>query len=194
MQNEAGSHLRVESVPITAVSEHPQNARRGDVELIRESLRLHGQYVPIVVQRSTGYVIKGNHTHRAATEEGWQTIDVVYVDKSDDEALRIMLVDNRASDAATDDEHSLAALLQSLDTLEGTGYTPADLTDLLAMLAPPTLDELSSDPNEFSHEALWPVLRFKVAPEVRDRYLRLIEGVPGSDADLFAHLVTLAER
>lgn len=194
MQNEPGSPLKVESVPITAVSEHPQNARRGNVDLIRESLRLHGQYVPIVVQRSTGFVIKGNHTHRAATEEGWRTIDVVYVDKSDDEALRIMLVDNRASDAATDDVGSLAALLQSLDSLEGTGYVASDLSDLLALLAPPALDDLSADPSEFDPETLWPVLRFKVAPAVRDRYLRLVEGRAGSDADLFAHLVTLAER
>lgn len=37
------------------------------------------------------------------------------------------------------------------------------------------------------------MLRFKVAPEVRDRYLRTVEGIEGGDDVLFAQLLDWAE-
>lgn len=127
--------LIVERVPIDSVTEHPLNARRGDVEVIRESLRTHGQYAPIVVQRSTSYVLKGNHTHRAAKEEGWTDIAVAFVDVDDDQAKRILLVDNRASDLGSYAEETLTELLASLNgDLAGTGYEPGDLDARLAEL------------------------------------------------------------
>ncbi len=135
--------LQIERVDIGSVVEHPDNARRGNVDTIRESLRLHGQYAPIVVQRSTRHIIKGNHTHRAATLEGFEQIDAVFVDVDDDQARRIMLVDNRASDVAQDDPAALAQLLQSLGgDLSGTGYSNDDLSALLTTLNP----EPSTDP------------------------------------------------
>jgi len=58
-------------VPIDSIRPHPRNPNKGSVEVIRESLRIHGQYRTIVVQRSTGFVLAGNTTWRAAKEEGW---------------------------------------------------------------------------------------------------------------------------
>ena len=62
--------VKTEQVPLEKLSPYPYNARRGNVEVIRESLRVNGQYKPIVVQKSTGHVLAGNHTLEAARAEG----------------------------------------------------------------------------------------------------------------------------
>lgn len=122
------------SVPIGSVKPYARNPRRGDVTAIRDSLARHGQYRPIVVNRRTSEVLAGNHTLRAARELGWEQVAVTFVDADEDEAARIVLVDNRLSDIAGYDDQVLADLLGQLPELDGTGYQPADLDRLLLSL------------------------------------------------------------
>ena len=127
--------MTVEQVPIDSVTEHPQNARRGDVDAIATSLQIHGQYAPIVVQKSTGHVLKGNHTLRAARELAWDTIAAVFVDVDDDRATRIMLIDNATSDVSDYDAPALQELIDQLEgDLQGTGYDEASIDELLRTL------------------------------------------------------------
>ena len=124
-------------VPIDTLTEHPQNARRGDVDAIAISLQTHGQYRPAVVQRSTGYVCAGNHMMRAMRGLGYTHVAATVLDIDDDQALQILTVDNRSSDIATNDQDALAAILEHLDAqdkLVGTGYDAEDLAELLASL------------------------------------------------------------
>jgi ParB-like chromosome segregation protein Spo0J len=104
--------LEIQNVALNTLTLHPKNVRQGDVGAIVESLNLHGQYRPIVAQKSTGYILAGNHTWKAASALGWKEIAVTYVDVDDDQAARILLVDNRANDLATYDDVSLANLLR----------------------------------------------------------------------------------
>jgi ParB-like chromosome segregation protein Spo0J len=124
-------------VPAQDVKTHPANPRKGDVEGIATSLRRFGQVRPIVVQDSTGYIVAGNHTFRAATEVlGWGSIAAVRVPMTDEEARAYLVADNRWSDSAEWDDAALVAILQDLaDTggLEGTGYTADELDDLVAL-------------------------------------------------------------
>ena len=103
---------------------YPGNARRGDVNAVAESLQYHGQFKPIVVQKSTGYVLAGNHTLRAAKEVlGWKTIGAVYVDVDDEQAKKILLADNRTSDLGDYDYDALYQILSDVPDPIGTGYT-----------------------------------------------------------------------
>lgn len=121
---------------------YPQNPRRGDVTAIVESLEAHGQYRPIVVNKRNSQVLAGNHTLEAAKQLGWDEIAVTYVDVDDEQAARIVLVDNRTNDLAGYDSSELAALLTELDGFQGTGYDQDDLDQLLAELEPePDLGE-----------------------------------------------------
>lgn len=124
--------LKTESVPVDKLAEHPRNYRKGDLAQIKRSLQTHGQYTPIVAQRSTGHVVVGNHRLRAARELGWTHINVVWQDIDDDQALELLAVDNRTSDLATNDPEQLANVLASFDhdTLESVGYTDGDLDEL----------------------------------------------------------------
>jgi ParB-like chromosome segregation protein Spo0J len=118
------------NVPITELVSHPRNPRRGNIDAIADSLTHHGQYRPIVVQKSTNHILAGNHTFQAASKLGWKTIAVTYLDVDDTTAERILIADNRTSDLASYDNNALANLLHSLPDLDGTGFTPLDLDQL----------------------------------------------------------------
>jgi hypothetical protein len=125
---------RSEVVAIESLTPYPGNARRGDVSLLMSSLRVHGQYRDVVVQESTGYVLAGNHTLMAAKELGWSDIGACFVDVNDEQARKIVLVDNRSNDVAGYDIPSLAELLREVDDLEGTGFDDQALADVLSAL------------------------------------------------------------
>jgi len=130
--------LDTQTVEIGSVRPHPKNVRQGDIGAISESLRAHGQYRAIVVQRSTGQILAGNHTWKAAKALGWSHISAHFIDCDDEQAMRILLADNRANDLATYDDAALAELLTALshtdDHLTATLFTGDDLDDLLFRL------------------------------------------------------------
>jgi ParB-like chromosome segregation protein Spo0J len=131
-------NLKTEQVAVGKLTPHPQNVRQGDIGAISMSLETHGQYRPIVAQRSTGYILAGNHTYKAALALDWKDIAVTYVDVDDDQALRILLVDNRVNDIASYDRYALTELLEVLAhsdaNLEGTGFDVDDLDSFLSDL------------------------------------------------------------
>lgn len=127
----------VELVPVDHVKAHPRNPRRGDLDAISDSIATNGFYGAVVAQRSTGFILAGNHRYLAAKEAGLGDIPVMWVDVDDDLAVRILLADNRTNDLAHYDDAALVELLQSLPELTGTGYDPAALDQLLRDLATP---------------------------------------------------------
>jgi site-specific DNA-methyltransferase (adenine-specific) len=127
--------LRALAVPIDSVELHPRNPRRGDVAAVAASLARFGQVKPIVVQRSTSYVIAGNHVLRAALNLGWTEIAANVEDLDDVESIALMLADNRSADLGGYDDTLLAAILaeqQAEDNLAATGYDADDVAALLA--------------------------------------------------------------
>lgn len=127
-----------------------RNPRVGNVSVIVDSLRAHGQYRPIVVNRGThtgrrNEVLAGNHTLKAfrdllEQEPGndlWTQVDGYVIDVDEDRAARIVLVDNRSAEVGTFDTEALTGLLDGLPGLDGTGYSDIDLDNLRASLEPP---------------------------------------------------------
>lgn len=132
------------AIPIDSVRPHPRNPNNGDTEAITESLRINHQFRPIVVNRRTREILAGNHTWAAALELGWGQIAATFVDADDEQAVRIMIADNRSARLARPDDAAIAELLVELPFLAGTGYDDAALADLLAALdLPLDLDEVA---------------------------------------------------
>jgi ParB-like chromosome segregation protein Spo0J len=117
-----------------SLNEHPSNPRIGDVESVKNSIRKNGFFGTIVVQESTNYVLAGNHRLKAVTQLGFDSIPATFVDVDDEQAMRILLADNRTSDLGTYDEEALTELLEHLastdDGLDGTGYDESFLSDV----------------------------------------------------------------
>jgi hypothetical protein len=129
-----------ETIAIDAIRPHPKNPRQGDIGAIHQSIDANGFYGAVIAQRSTGFILAGNHRWKAAQQAGATEVPVTWVDVDDDHALRILLADNRTNDLATYDDNALADLLKSLHestgTLAGTGYDGDDLDDLLNEINP----------------------------------------------------------
>lgn len=118
-------------VALTALKPYPKNPRRGDVDEIAQSLRDHGQYRALVVNKD-GTVLAGNHTFLALQQIEAKDALCHFVDVDKDEAKRINLVDNRTGDLAGYDEQLLVEQLKSLPSLDGTGYSDAELVQFMA--------------------------------------------------------------
>lgn len=132
--------------------------------MIARSLEMHGQYKPIVV--ATGgrepelenVILAGNHTWQAAKLLGWGEIDVHFIDVDKKQARDIVLIDNKANDAATYDVDSLVDLLTEYPDLSGTGFTRDDVDALLETLETTPEDVDAPDMPEIPEPEQWSVL------------------------------------
>lgn len=128
------------------------NARRGDVDAIVRSLEENGQYSPLVVNVGTqtgraNEVLVGNHTLQAILRLKWETVDAVVVDVSEEEAVRIVVADNRTSDVAKYDEAELLAVLSEVEVLDGTGFSDYEVDALRALLEESTPETAPTEPS-----------------------------------------------
>lgn len=146
---------KMEQVSVEKLKLHPRNPRKGDLSALRQSVEVNGFYGTIVAQRSTGYILAGNHRYLAAKATGLKDVPVCWVDVDDVQALRILTADNRTSDLGGYDDARLAELLSEVQLqtggLTGTGYDDADLSALLDDLASSGDDaarEPASEPEE----------------------------------------------
>lgn len=175
----------LESVPIGQLNHYSRNPRKGDVQAIKESLKAHGLYKPLLVNSGaqTGEqwaVLAGNHTLAAMRElneeakkqgcpEPYSSVPVYIIDVDAEEAARIVLVDNRISDQATYNDEQLLNLLEWLPELDGTGYSLPDLDSLRSLI-----DEL--EPEEQSEEVINPyddfvTVRLQLPPLLAKQWL-----------------------
>ena len=168
-------------IAIAALSAHPMNARRGNVDMLMGSLQHHGQYRPIVVNQHN-VVLAGHHLVQAAKRLGWTELAAVQVETTDAMDRRIMLADNRTSDLAAYDDAMLLAFLEAMPDLDGTGYGPADIAALDSIIAgdEPEMPESSTpeepDANVAAEIRIGPLYRFRVMREPfeawRDTHLK----------------------
>ena len=181
----ADAILEREVVPIDRIKNHPDNKRKGDIGRIERSLRDHGQFRPILVQRSTEFALVGNHTLIAARNVGKTEIIVDWIDVDPEQALEILLIDNRTSDGAEYDERGLAELLARIgeDRIERAGFSQAEahelarVTGLLADESLQFLDGLENgqQPERDKGSSEWHQLSWPVTATQRDTILAALK-------------------
>jgi hypothetical protein len=215
---EPESHISSNEAPalatrnITELSLYHSNPRRGDVDRLCESLLIHGQYRPIVVNTGThtgrpDEVLAGNHLLLAIRElatatpddprwahlkpsklrkllpgarrywlpgdDYWTTILVHEIDVDDQEAARIVAVDNRTADLGDYDDTVLLELLRTLPDLDGTGYTTTDLEALADIVAgAPDLDDLADEVGDPTDDDTLAALSLKVEPQLKQAWIK----------------------
>jgi hypothetical protein len=191
MSEEAASHpRRIESdVEWSRLIHHPENPRKGDVGLIAELIRVNGWHGVITAQESTGYILIGNHRARAARDRlDFPTCpNVEWLDVDDEEALRIMLGDNRAGDMAYYNDEALAKVLAGLaDTDEGFAGTGFDqgayelvLQNLAASEETGTHGEVDDAPTPGERAAEWEAtdIRSIILPFAGEDYERVLDAL-----------------
>ena len=139
--------LHVERVPIGSVHQYPNNVMQHpekNLRAIEKSLKRFGQYVPLVVQKSTDFILRGNGMHLVMSRLEWLECDIVRIDVDDLDAAALAIADNRLSDLHEWDKPELAGLLDTLEPhidIEVTGFSKQEL-DAMVNRAKAELPEL----------------------------------------------------
>jgi len=130
---------RFATVKVTEVQPHPRNPRKGDTEVITDSIEENGFYGALVVQEGTGNILVGSHRWQSARMAGIEELPALLLDVDEERARKIMLADNRTSDMAKWDEAGLVDLLREMVPnprgLAGSGFTEAALMKLVTELS-----------------------------------------------------------
>jgi len=126
--------LSIEYVPTSSLKPYPKNPRKGSVPLIVESIKAHGQYRPVVVNKRNGQIVAGHHLWYAMKDLNSPTIAVTFIDVDEDQHKRILLMDNRSADVGDYDNDVLVEILQSIENPSvGTGYDEDTVFDILGL-------------------------------------------------------------
>lgn len=133
-------------VPIDSVRQHPRNPNNGDLDSIMESIKINGYVDPIIVQKSTGYIIAGNHRWQCLHALKSTVAPVIFVDMDEEQALRFMLANNETARKAVTDDALMVELLGLLSTTElglvGSGFDDDQYQRLMAGLDQDALPEV----------------------------------------------------
>jgi ParB-like chromosome segregation protein Spo0J len=191
--------LKESIIDIDSVEPHPKNARQGDVGMIATSLELNGQYRPIIIQESTGFIIAGNHTWKAAKSLGWTEIAATKLSVDEDQSFRILLADNKANDLASYDDSDLLNLLIEMNEsdrgLEGTLFSCDDIDDLMALLESNDLEDVIEEHGlHDGTDGFTATIKATVTLETFEAWDRLWEEQEGSDDERINRIIALARK
>lgn len=133
---------RVKLVKLDELIPHPANTNEGDVGVVVDSISENGWYGVVLAQLSTNRILAGHTRTEAARILGITRVPVIFLDVDDDEAARILLVDNKSNRLGRDDEAKLSEVLLTMQqettrSLLGTGYDDDDVHQLLARVHTP---------------------------------------------------------
>jgi DNA modification methylase len=150
--------LTIEQVPIGDLKPDPFNPRRisgAELEALTGSIRQFGLVDPVIVRREDKTVIGGHQRLVAARRLGLETVPVVYVDLSPEQAKLLNLALNKISGEW--DQELLARMLTDLQEtpdvdISLSGFEEDEIAKLLK-----TLDarERRDRPERFDLDAAW---------------------------------------
>jgi hypothetical protein len=185
------------AIPVAVLSEHPENYNQGDIGAISRSMARHGFYGGVIVQRSTGRILAGNHRYRTAAQTGATHLPGFWLDVDDAQAEELLVDDNWSTHLATFDEAKLVELLKGR---AADGQLPAtvsgdDLDDLIQQLQPPDLGSLGGGGGGVGEKDLWPEIKVRVSPADRQRFYDLTSGATvKTDEGRFLFLLAWADN
>lgn len=126
--------MAVSALQEMAAEYNPRKISPEELGKLRRSLRYFGFVEPVVINRRSQRIVGGHQRVRAAAEEGFETLPVVFVDLDEPSEKQLNLALNRIS-GEWDDE-KLREVLASLDAdgadLKLTGFDERELEKILA--------------------------------------------------------------
>ena len=150
--------LQIQQVPIHALRPDPANPRRisdAELEALTRSICQFGLVDPIIARHDDKMVIGGHQRLLAARKLGLETVPVVFVDLSEEQARLLNLALNKISGEW--DQELLARLLAELDgaanlDLSLSGFADDEISKLLKSL---DARERRERPETFDLDTAW---------------------------------------
>lgn len=143
------------NVSVDELTVYPGNPWIGDVSSIAESIRANGFYGSVIVQKSSGYILAGNHRAQAAFDVGLKEVPCTIVDVDDERASRINIADNRTGQKGNFNDPLLYERLSELSDVQGTGFNEDDMAEIIARME--NAEQGDKDPDETPDKPDFPV-------------------------------------
>lgn len=120
--------MKIIKKKIKDLKEAPYNPRvisKEELESLKKSIKKFGYVEPIIINKRTGFVVGGNQRLKVLKELGYDEVDIVEVDLTDEEEKTLNLALNKIS--GDWDEEKLIDILNDIkeqegDLLEYTGF------------------------------------------------------------------------
>ena len=132
--------MKITKRKVAELVEDANNARAHDARnilAIEKSLQEFGQQKPIVITKNNK-VIAGNGTLLAATQLGWEEIDVVVTTLTKAKQAGFAIADNRTGELSAWDNELLASTLADLSdggfSMDNVGFTQSEIDNMLSSL------------------------------------------------------------
>jgi hypothetical protein len=208
--------LEIVYKPLDDIVPADMNPKRHDLATIQKSYTRFGYAEAITEDGRTGKLVSGHGRVEAlaalkeagaeppggitVVDDAWMVpVQVGWSSRNDAEAQAFLVAANRLTETGGWDDQSLADLLDIISKtpqgLDGVGYSQEELADLLALMeGPMSLDDLAEKYGEPGEDDFWPVLRFRVPPDVEQRYLALVQHIEGDDVVKFVSVLNRASR
>ncbi len=198
---------QVTYLPLDEVPPAPRNPKQHDLDELRKSVEEFGFVTPGIIDGRTGLTVVG-HGRTAVLREmlaegnnppagitvaadgrwmvpfitGWSSV-------SDEQAEKFLVADNRHAELGGWDTSELADMMGSWSSLDGTGYDPGELEDMVKTLEPPDLDALAEQVGDPDPADTWPSVRVKCAPWVAAAWRTVVDKHDGDEPAAFASLL-----
>lgn len=157
----------------------------------------HGRKARLVARQDgggsppDGVIVGDDGVWRVPVVRGWASVD-------DTEAAAYLIAANQLTTKGGWNHGTLSEMLAELKekaSLDGVGFRSVEVDDLRAALGPPpSLKDLAAKYGPPDPSALWPVLRFKIPLELKERFSKLVVEVEATDEAQFRAIIELAER
>lgn len=131
-------------VPIEELKPHPANPNKHpDVQLalLQKILNEQGWRMPVIVSKTSGYIVSGHGRLEAAKRNGYTKVPVNFQD-FENESLELihLIADNRIHELSHMDKGEIKELLCELDSglydMEITGFTENEIENLMTETMP----------------------------------------------------------
>jgi len=144
------TELKIEYIPIDTLKpfvDNPREHSERNINDIKQSISRFGFTNPILVRREDNMIIAGHGRIEAAAIEGLDTVPVIYLDMSDNDAKLYSITDNRTAETS---EWDLLALKELTEALSDEGLEIEDSGFELA-----ELEQLIGEDQEIDHDEMW---------------------------------------
>lgn len=114
---------------------NPRSHNKYNLDVIKRSLSVYGQYKPLIVDKQTNEILAGNGTYQAMLGLGWEKCYCNMVEVNEKEAEQIMILDNRLSELSEWDTDELLNGLIGLEDKKAVGFDKKFMNEFLSVLS-----------------------------------------------------------
>lgn len=164
---------------------NPNNFRRHPIHqrtLFKDAVDEVGIVSPLFRNIRTGFLVDGHMRLEELKSAGVKTVKVLDIDVDEDEETTVLLTLDAVSAMAFEDALHKSEVLRLAKTGNAglAEYYKRELERQEAeALSQRDMDEIAEEYGDHDPRAFWPVIRMRVSPDVRARFLNYFKGLPG---------------